>query len=305
MEVRPHDDMGTSESTNWITVSSQQTSDCGSFNALPEEIIFKILFLVDDREVRLLNRQIYRIGWEALDPSINESAILRGAVKVNNIAAVKKLIQDKRIDLLAKDNLACKLACKGGFSELLKLLLSDLRVNLFTLFEWATDNSEMNAAKRLLDEDRLIESSSLLWWSAIWNNKLEVIKLLLAHPKIEPPSAEEFEDACKHGRVEIVKLFLADPRIDPSAHGNWAIKVSYDLFDGCKREIVTLLLGDRRVNPTGKGVVFFKIGEEGFSYQTIGCILEERQTEALIKIGRAKLKESGLESIEFDGSSYL
>jgi ankyrin repeat protein len=80
-------------------------------------------------------------------------------------------------------------------------------------------------------------------------NKLEIIKLLLPNPKINPSSFENESIiyASVYGDANTVKLLLKDPRIDPSIHGNQSL-LEAGVYG--HTEVVKLLLEDERVDPS-------------------------------------------------------
>ena len=77
----------------------------------------------------------------------------------------------------------------------------------------------------------------------------EVVKVLLADPRVDPSAANNFaiRSASQNGHLEVVKALLADKRVNPSVHDNFAIRyASYCNYI----EVVKLLLLDPRVDPS-------------------------------------------------------
>ena len=60
----------------------------------------------------------------------------------------------------------------------------------------------------------LFENKQKLFKRACRYNQIEVVKLLLQYPIVDPSDANNrsIRFACRKGRVEIVKLLLQDPR---------------------------------------------------------------------------------------------
>src|SRR3989304_5945772 len=58
---------------------------------------------------------------------------------------------------------------------------------------------------------------------------------------------ELFKCACKYDQIEVVKLLLQDPKVDPSDQNNYAIRLASRKGHV---EVVKLLLQDSRVNPS-------------------------------------------------------
>jgi hypothetical protein len=81
------------------------------------------------------------------------------------------------------------------------------------------------------------------------NGHLEVVKLLLADPRVDPSDYNNIaiQAASKNGQLEVVRLLLSHPRVNPSDYGNDAIKVAF--LTG-HLEVVRLLLSDRRMDPS-------------------------------------------------------
>jgi len=86
---------------------------------------------------------------------------------------------------------------------------------------------------------------------------LEIVKLLLAHPKVDPVcnttdgkryGSDEtnfcIRRSAKEGHIEVVKLLLKDKRINPASRGNWALAQCLAKGD---LEMCKLLLTDQRV----------------------------------------------------------
>ncbi len=107
-------------------------------------------------------------------------------------------------------------------------------------------NGSTNAARLFLDAGVEIDYNNV-FQSVLSHNYVEIVKLLLADPRIDPGYADNIciKEASQHGFVEIVKALLADPRVDPSANHNRALEYA---MENEHHEIVILLLADPRVN---------------------------------------------------------
>jgi len=86
---------------------------------------------------------------------------------------------------------------------------------------------------------------------------VEIVKLLLAHPKVDPVcnttdgkryGSDEtnycIRRAAKAGHIEVVKLLLKDKRVNPASRGNWALAQCLAKGD---LEMCQLLLTDQTV----------------------------------------------------------
>jgi len=84
---------------------------------------------------------------------------------------------------------------------------------------------------------------------------LEIVKVMLAHPKIEvnkgnKGDASPFFIVCQERHMEVVSLLLADQRIDPNKpKKNGTTPFFMASHDGHK-EVVSLLLADPRIDIT-------------------------------------------------------
>jgi hypothetical protein len=117
------------------------------------------------------------------------------------------------------------LSCANGFTDLVRKLLADDRV------------------------DPAEGDSHALYLAARYGNA-SVVQVLLADPRVDPTTFRNsaFLRATTEGHVEVVRVLLADSRIDPSSENNAAVRVA--AREGYT-EIIRLLLADNRVNALG------------------------------------------------------
>ena len=71
-----------------------------------------------------------------------------------------------------------------------------------------------------------------------------------------------FTQACEYNQVEVVKLLLQDPRVDPSYQNNYAIILA---SENGHVEVVKLLLQDPRVDPNDEWYNSFR--SENYSHK--------------------------------------
>lgn len=78
--------------------------------------------------------------------------------------------------------------------------------------------------------------------------ELEVIKLLLSDPRVDPSACENeaIRNATKNGHLEVVKLLLSDPRVDPSACKNIAFQ---NASISGNKDLILALLSHPKVDP--------------------------------------------------------
>ena len=128
---------------------------------------------------------------------------LKDAVKQEetpNLEYVKDLIR-KGANVRTSNNLAIRWASAKGHVEVVKILLSDKRVDPTAddnyAFQWASEYGQV-----------------------------EVVKILLSDKRVDPTAGNNLaiRVASANGHVEVVKILLSDKRVVPSADDNAAIR---------------------------------------------------------------------------------
>jgi hypothetical protein len=115
--------------------------------------------------------------------------------------------------------------------------------------ENACEEGDVEMVERLLKDSRVDPSLHLnhCFNRAFNGEHLEVLKLLLADPRVHPQRYHNvLIGPAADGDVEIVKLLLSCPRVDPSINNDETLKVTI-LYD--QVETMMLLLADPRVDP--------------------------------------------------------
>lgn len=166
---------------------------------------------------------------------------------------VIKIFLDCKIDDSIYYDTAFIIACRKGYQEIVKLLLSDKRIypSIYEGDAIVKASAAGNAyiVKLLLNDPRVDPSdchnNSILYASI--NGHIEVVKLLLNDPRVDPSANNNYSIvyASRNGHTEMVKLLLNDPRVDPSDDQNSAI---FFASRAGHSEIVDLLLQDERVS---------------------------------------------------------
>ncbi|KAJ3252007.1 hypothetical protein HK103_001882 [Boothiomyces macroporosus] len=128
------------------------------------------------------------------EPSVE---LLLHATDLNKIQIVERLLP--LVDPSFDSDLALRIACKKGYFDITKLLVSDSRVNI---------HSQANYA---------------LCWAAR-KGHLAIVKLLV-EKGADPSDNDNFslKHSCRNGHYEIVKLLLQDSRVDKHADNDYAI----------------------------------------------------------------------------------
>ena len=206
---------------------------------LPKENLadVSILFHLDPRVLQLplrlqllikYRRHLPNVKPVNLNLLIEQSKDFTGNIMnaiVNGYSEVMRLLlSDPRVDPSDHNNYAIILASKNGRLEVVKLLLSDPRVD---------PSSDYNYAIRM----------------ASTYGHLEVVRLLLSDPRVDPSSDNNYaiRGASENGHLEVVRLLLTHPKVDPTANNNYAIRMA---IQNGHREVAELLLTDPRVSST-------------------------------------------------------
>jgi hypothetical protein len=110
------------------------------------------------------------------------------------------------------------------------------------------------------------------------NNKHEILKILLADPRVDPTVLGNmpFRDAVKEGHLESVALLLSDPRVDPTACDDASIleAVNYGRY-----AITELLLKDGRCDPNQRDSYPIRISIRRGYYKIIKLLLTDSRVD--------------------------
>ncbi|KNC52817.1 uncharacterized protein AMSG_08957 [Thecamonas trahens ATCC 50062] len=205
--------------------------------------------------VRLIS-QLLRID-DGTDVVQEGQCALAWACAYGHDAAVRVLLNDRRINLSAYDNAAFRYAAAHGQTAVLALLLKDRRVDPSAgnneALRVAIKGSHRDVVALLAGDARVDPSVShnhaIRWASR--NGYDDIVMTLLADDRVDPGSYgnQAIQSACDKGHTRVVELLLADDRVDPAAADNYAFRAACDRGWA---DVVSLLLGDRRVDPTDK-----------------------------------------------------
>lgn len=184
-----------------------------------------VTFILKQKQIDLL-KLIPTARWNLC--SIQELLLLK-ACRHNQGVIVKILLTDPRVNPQSRNNYAIRYASCNGYLDIVNLLLADSRVD---------PSANDNFALRM----------------ACWNGHAKVLSALLADSRVDPSANdnEAIQKASRFGHLEVVKLLLLDSRVDPSANDNYAIWFAswHDHTD-----VVKVLFADYRVNPLGRNTL--------------------------------------------------
>jgi ankyrin repeat protein len=201
-----------------------------------------------------------------VDPNCWKSDIFSWAVKGNHIELIRSLIWNGRASPDVNNNEPLRVAFMTNQTEIAKLLISgttnkqrkhkhsytskisiqiDVRVeasaNNQQCLSFAINNGNVDLVHLLmtcLNVDPTINDWELIS-NAILKNRIEIIDVLLQHPKIQNEIEDGFQRSLKfaiiQGRTEIAKLFMKQTGFDPCLNNNELLKIA------CEKGIVFLL----------------------------------------------------------------
>jgi ankyrin repeat protein len=173
---------------------------------IPTDVIKIIIGFYPSAKWFLLSKATYAVALKVISPLSYETEPLLWALgnerPKNALAAAFFLgLKDPRIDPSIQDNLAIRVACGHGYTELAKVLLQYICVD---------PSVRGNYAIRIASE----------------NGHKEIVEMLLQDKRVDPSATSNYaiRFASTRGHKEIVERLLKDSRVDPSACGNYALQ---------------------------------------------------------------------------------
>eukprot|EP01117_Protostelium_nocturnum_P001196 TRINITY_DN11518_c0_g1_i1.p1 TRINITY_DN11518_c0_g1~~TRINITY_DN11518_c0_g1_i1.p1 ORF type:complete len:362 (-),score=95.07 TRINITY_DN11518_c0_g1_i1:168-1253(-) len=154
------------------------------------------------------------------NPGAYNNSLFRLAVKYDRIEVVKILLKDPRIDPTAFHSESLISSVRNENLEIFKMLINDGRVEV---------NTESNLALKI----------------AVLGNS-EIFNLLLEHPSVDPSADDNrpLQEAAWKGKIDNIKVLLAHPKINLGrCHYNLVASVA----SGCSLKVLKLLLKDHRI----------------------------------------------------------
>jgi hypothetical protein len=125
-------------------------------------------------------------------------------------------------------------AAYHGYFNMVERILLHPKVNVCTSTKTllaciAGAKGGVGVVQLLLTHPAGVNSSDIVneaFKSAVCAGRVEVVKMLMYHPKVDPCANNNFAIRCasNNGRSEVVKLLLQHPNVDPSALDNEAIQ---------------------------------------------------------------------------------
>jgi Ankyrin repeats (3 copies) len=176
---------------------------------------------------------------------------LKNAVKGNHPEVVEQLLP--LADPSVSDNYAIKYAVMKGYTIIVRLLLADSRtdpcVDDNLALRHALRYKQKEITQMLIKDDRFmaVAGGHEAMLSAIINDDLELLELLLSKKDVLRDGPIYITQASKSGNLRIVKRLLQYPEVNPAAGRNSALIAA---ISSNHIQIARLLLKDGRVNPS-------------------------------------------------------
>ncbi len=139
-------------------------------------------------------------------------------------AKVKALLatDDSRVDPSCNDDAPLRWAVRNGRASTVKLLLADKRVNPSAMNNcallWAVERGNIVIVKMLLKHKRFDPTCvGEVFVIAAKKNRVEMVKLLLADDRLDPSGEDNYVLlwALRNGHHDIARTLLKDKRVDP------------------------------------------------------------------------------------------
>ncbi|KAJ3003293.1 UNVERIFIED_CONTAM: hypothetical protein HDU68_005759 [Siphonaria sp. JEL0065] len=185
------------------------------------------------------------------DPSCQNNQPIRNSCGKGYSEVVRLLLSDTRV---IPDGQSLVLASKQGHSDTVQILLADHRVDpSFNNSSALTESCAFGYTEivHLLLQHPSVDpsaQSNLAIRHASQKGYTEIVRLLLHHPSVDPSAKDNFSigAASQKGYTEIVQLLLSHPAVDPTAFENFALKMASTFGHA---ETLKVLLKDARVDP--------------------------------------------------------
>ncbi len=251
---------------------------------------------VNDKRVSILLSNDPHFGTE-----FNE--LLTLAIIDDDVAEVKKLLKDPRVDPSARNNDAVVVAVYKGNEEIVELLLQDPRVdpaaNDSASIIMAALHGGADIVKLLLRDSRIDPSAHYneAVYEALSEGYINVVIALIEDSRIGL-SVKNFamKEAVAKNYIELVKHLLKDPRVDPNVGDELEHCPLYvALFNGYT-EIVKALVSDPRVtldHIKREGYLIYRVSSEGYD-EIIEMLMNAPELDKELKMSILRGAISGL-----------
>lgn len=219
---------------------------------------------------------------EDYDPSVFDSYLLREALVDSNpsVEIVKLILEDSRVNPNVGLGYPIERVIDLKNLELLKLILPNPKTNPSTRLNRplfiCVSSKWIEGLEVLLADERLdLENDNCLTY-VIEENNLEIFKMLIAHPRIDPGANFNriLTTAVNLNRVEMIRLLISNPWVDPSIPNNYAFSMCAGYGHD---DVVSQLLKDRRIYPASEGNEALKIAFRNNQMWIVKILLDDER----------------------------
>ncbi len=200
-----------------------------AFDCLPidmEIVIFSFVICEMEKpwdrnwnNISLVSKHWNSIAWISFQRTIPKSekiTIFKRACKKGRFHFINKLLtQDATLDPSDDNNYAIRISSKKGFSDIVKFLLQDKRVDP-SAYQYPLDDSEalayasmrghIDVVKLLLQDKRVVPSLNAINWACMCG-RIDVVKLLFKIKKVDRNNSS-LHMTCENGMRDVGKLLI-------------------------------------------------------------------------------------------------
>lgn len=190
--------------------------------------------------------------------------LMRWACNNNNVSVVRALLEneDSRPDF--DSDWAIRTSCENGYADIVDALLKDGRCHPLTqnfiCFHSAVRSGCARIVNALININAAPSSAQQAVFDpppllvAVQEGHLDVFRLLLEHDQFLVASSL-IVSAVTQNRIEMVRILLKDARVDPTVQGSRVLQVA---ASDNRCEITQLLLEDKRVDVKASDCLAFR-----------------------------------------------
>lgn len=210
---------------------------------------------------------------DANNLNIQQNRAFRWACLKNHIP-LAKILMNNNCSLNSNDNYPIRIACKNGYTKLVKLLLSNKSVSIHAKndepIKLACMNGHIDIVKLLILEnanigakeyntdcnDKTLVGEGFPLRIACKNNHVEIVKILLKDTSGKVNSTHSNNSAimiaCENGNYEILELLLCDNKISDEDIKNKCLPIVYKKYTSSADlkyvELFELLITNRNID---------------------------------------------------------
>jgi ankyrin repeat protein len=182
-----------------------------------------------------------------VNPAFDDNRAIKDAATMGFGDVVKVLLSDRRVDPAAEHDQALLIATQRGNLEMMRLLLAAPSTNPAIPLLRSAEKGPVNAVSVLVADPKTTRPlKDLALYTAAIYRQLDIVNLLLTNPEVNPAHNNNATiiAAAQLGNYTIVQRLMADPRVNPAAQDNLALR---EALAHNHPEVAALLRSDPRV----------------------------------------------------------